>query len=147
DLALCADRLQRKSVAGTAEQRVGADADADRGVALDAAVVAGEVAGMDRAGRREHDPAQRHVLGHAEINSEAMDDAHVGVRRTDGVNTHSMLSTEPTTNPTPPGLWQVRPPASMFARAPVGVAEIKRAVAIAERQVVPRVMIISPMVG
>jgi hypothetical protein len=37
----------------------------------------------------------------------------------------------------------------MFARAPVGAAEIKRAVAIAERQVVRRVMIIiiSPMVG
>ena len=81
-LGLCTDGLQREGVIGTADQRIGADADADRSVALHAAVVAGEVARMDHTGRREHNPAQRHVLRDAKVDPDAADDANIVMRRT-----------------------------------------------------------------
>src|SRR5712671_2885107 len=81
-LGLRTDRLQREGVIGTAYQRIGADADADRGVALHAAVVSGKVARMDHTGRCEHRPAQRHVLRNAKVDPDAADDAEIVMRRT-----------------------------------------------------------------
>src|SRR5258708_5427220 len=81
-LGLCTDGLEREGVIRTAYQRIGADADADRGVALHAAVVAGKVARMEHTGRREHTPTQRHVLRDAKVTPDAADDAEIVMRWT-----------------------------------------------------------------
>ena len=62
-LALHAERLQRDGVARAADQRIGADADADRGARRAAAVIAGEIAAARAAGRREHRPRPRRPAG------------------------------------------------------------------------------------
>ena len=43
-LALHADRLQRVGILRTTDQEIAAEADADRGIGADAAIIAGEVA-------------------------------------------------------------------------------------------------------
>ena len=48
-LALHAERLQRDRIVRAADQHVAADADADRGAALRAGVIAGEIAGPEPA--------------------------------------------------------------------------------------------------
>lgn len=79
-LRLSTNGLQRKGVVGAADHRIGAHPDADRGVALHATVIAGEIARMDDTGRREYHPAQRYRLSYAQIDPETMDHADIAMR-------------------------------------------------------------------
>jgi DNA polymerase-3 subunit alpha len=72
-LALQAERLKREGVLRTAPQQVAAAAETERDIAADAAIVAGEVAAADTAGRRMNGPGEAGVLGDAEIDAEAGD--------------------------------------------------------------------------
>ena len=72
-LRLAAQRLQRDGVVGPADQRIGADADADRGARRSAAIGAGEVAALDAAGRRKHRPRHRDLLREADVDAGAAD--------------------------------------------------------------------------
>src|SRR5262249_50889725 len=90
-LALCADGLQRERVVRAAQQCVGTYADADRGIALNAAVAAGEVARVDCAGRREHAPPQRYVFRPAKIDAIGVDAADIRVcGAADGGDEHAL---------------------------------------------------------
>src|SRR6516165_8143052 len=78
DLALHAQGLQRDGIVGTANQHIAADADADRGASLRARVVAGEIAWPEAGDRRIDRPAERRLLGAAEIGHRAHDEADAG---------------------------------------------------------------------
>src|SRR3954469_10681865 len=65
DLALHAERLQRDRIGGAADQHIAADADAERGAALRADIIAGEVARTEPCYRREHTPRQCGFRGDA----------------------------------------------------------------------------------
>src|ERR1700733_867584 len=62
-LALHADRLQRVGILRTADQKITAEADADRGVGADAAVIARESAASNPAFRCVHRPGELGLLG------------------------------------------------------------------------------------
>ena len=47
-LALHAERLQRIGILRTADEEIAAEADADRGIGADAAIIAGKIAAADR---------------------------------------------------------------------------------------------------
>src|SRR5580698_11642252 len=70
DLTLQAQRLQRDRIVGTADQHVASGTDANRGAALRAGIVAGEIAGPQAPDRRKHAPGKRGFLGDAEIDAD-----------------------------------------------------------------------------
>ena len=77
-LALHADRLQRVGIRRAADQEIAAAADADRRIGADAAIIAGEFAAPDPAGRRIHRPGKLGLLGEAEIDAEAANGRDIG---------------------------------------------------------------------
>src|ERR1700719_4772146 len=79
-LRLGTNGLQRKGVVGAADHRIGTPPDTDRGIALHATVIAGEIARMDDSGRREYHPAQGYTLRYAEVDPETMDHADIAMR-------------------------------------------------------------------
>src|SRR5882757_343191 len=81
DLALHAERLQRDRIVRSADQRVAADADAERRAALRTGVVAGKVARPKPRHRRKHAPGQHRLLGDAEIESDLADGRDIAVFR------------------------------------------------------------------
>src|SRR3954454_7709147 len=81
-LALHADRLQRIGITRAADQKVAAEADADRRAGADAAIGAGEFAALKPTGRRTDGPGKSGLLGDAEIQSKAADGRDIGFRRT-----------------------------------------------------------------
>ena len=86
-LTLHADRLQRDRVVRAADQRIGADADADRGAGGRADIVAGEVAAAETAGRREHRPCHRDLLVDADVEADAPHGGVIGLARAAGRRT------------------------------------------------------------
>src|ERR1019366_7974632 len=77
-LALHADRLQCVGIFRPTDQEVAAETHPDRCVGADAAVIAGEIAVSNPAGRRVHRPGQSCLLGDAEIDAEPADGRDVG---------------------------------------------------------------------
>src|ERR1035437_2129688 len=77
-LALHADRLQRVGILRPPDQEVAAEPHPDRCVGADAAVIAGEIAVSDPAGRRVHRPSQSCLLGDAEIDAVPADGCDIG---------------------------------------------------------------------
>src|SRR6476469_8130114 len=73
DLALHAQGLQRDRVGGASDQHIAAYADTERGAALRADIVAGEVARPEPRYRCEHAPGQRRFLGDTEIEADFPD--------------------------------------------------------------------------
>src|SRR3569623_1822817 len=76
-LALQAEGLQREGVGRTANQEVAAAADADRGIAANAAVAAGQVTRTDLGGRGMHAPAEIGLAGRTEFDAEAADGGNI----------------------------------------------------------------------
>src|SRR5262249_12795753 len=62
DLALQAERLQRDGIVGAADQHIAAGADAERGAALRAGIVARKVTRPEARDRRKHGPGQRRLF-------------------------------------------------------------------------------------
>src|ERR1700733_4778482 len=81
NLALQAQRLQRDRIVGTADQHVAAGADADRGAALRAGIIAGEIAGSQAPDGGKHAPGKRRFLGDAEIDADLADGRDVAIFR------------------------------------------------------------------
>ena len=80
-LALQAERLQRERIGRTADEEVRADADADSRVGANATVVTGESARAHAIGRSMHGPGKAGLLGHAEVETEAVDAGDVRLDR------------------------------------------------------------------
>ena len=76
-LARDAERLQGDGIARAADQRVGAEADANRGAGGAAGIAAGQGAGLQVGLRREHGPDDHAGLGVADIGAELGDIAGV----------------------------------------------------------------------
>src|SRR5579859_6492244 len=83
-LALHADRLQRIGIAGTADQKIAAAADADRRIGADAAIGAGEFAVAEPAHGRVDGPGELGLRGDAEIDADAPYGRHIGLGATAG---------------------------------------------------------------
>src|ERR1700730_15738406 len=62
-LALHADGLQRIGIRRTADQKIAAETDPDRGVGADTAVIAREIAAANTAGRCVHRPGKFGLVG------------------------------------------------------------------------------------
>src|SRR6478672_13320500 len=77
-LPLHADRLQRVGICRTTDQKVAAETDADRSIGADAAIIAGEFAAPDPAGRRIHGPGQPGLVGDPEVEPDAADGCDIG---------------------------------------------------------------------
>lgn len=90
-LALEAQRLQRDRVAGTTDQQVRTDPDADRRVRSDSAEMAGQRAAAQPSARRMDDPCQTGLLSDAEVEAKALDTRDVGFRRRTGAATEDAL--------------------------------------------------------
>src|SRR5262245_2616365 len=80
-LAFDANRLESERVVESADKTVGTDADADRRSARHADVTTGQRARPKARRRREHDPAQGHIIGESELSSEAAHSATIVRRR------------------------------------------------------------------
>src|SRR3984893_2054342 len=76
-LALHADRLQRIGIRRTADQKIAAETDPDRGVGADTAVIAREIAAANTAGRCVHRPGKLGLVGETEIHAVAVDGCDV----------------------------------------------------------------------
>jgi hypothetical protein len=74
--------LQSEGVLGTADQRIGIAAYADRGAGCNPAVAAGEIAWADPPGRREYCPHHRGSLREADIETEPAYETIVRIPRT-----------------------------------------------------------------
>src|ERR1019366_7318404 len=77
-LALHADRLQCVGIFRPTDQEVAAETHPDRRVGADAAVVAGEIAVSNPAGRRVHRPDESGLLGETEIDAVTANGCDVG---------------------------------------------------------------------
>ena len=79
-LALQAHRLQRDRPVRAAEQRVGAEADAERDVGRAAGIAAGQSTRAEPMGRSEHRPMDDGRLIPADVEAGAADGAEIGLR-------------------------------------------------------------------
>ena len=78
-LALYADRLQRVGILRTADQKITAETDSDRGIGADAAVIAGELTTSNLAGRCVHRPGELGLLGETEIDADPANRGDIGL--------------------------------------------------------------------
>src|SRR3984893_18961985 len=81
DLALQTERLKRNRIVRTADQNIAAAADADRGAALRARVIAGKIARPEPRDRRIDSPGERGFRGDAEIDADFADGRDIAVVR------------------------------------------------------------------
>lgn len=97
-LALQAQRLQRDRIAGTADQQVRTDPDADRRVRSDSAEMASQRAAAQPAARRMDYPCEAGLLSDAKIKAKALDARDVRFRRRSGAATEDALKFRCRTN-------------------------------------------------
>jgi len=90
-LALQAQRLQRNRIVRSANQQVGAEADADRGIGANTAEVTGERAAAEPVAWRVDRPRKAGLRRHAEIETETLDARNVGLSRRAGIAAENAL--------------------------------------------------------